>query len=181
MDVPTGATDPARTDRRRPARVLLAAAVLGALAAAAWWWTHPQAFDAYGGRGRTEVAVGRTANLNLLVPSRDVDVTVRSIRADVVQDSADADVELVLCGPVDGAFTGDSVGPLGPAQCSSVRPATEATDVDWGREALVVRVTPRRQGTVRIAGALVRHTRDWRHAWQTGTERTGTELVVSAR
>ena len=81
----------------------------------------------------------------------------------------------------DGAFTGDSVGPLGPAQCSSVRPATEATDVDWGREALVVRVTPRRQGTVRIAGALVRHTRDWQHAWQTGTERTGTELVVSAR
>jgi hypothetical protein len=170
---------PATRRRRRRARITWVV-VLGVLATAAVWWSQPRAFDAYGDLVEAPVEVGSTANVNLLLPSKDVAATIRSIRADVVENTSGATIELVLCStPDSGAGIGAGFGELGPSDCDRVRPVRSAGEVDWREESLVVRVTPSHAGTVRIAGARVTYTRDWRHLWQSGTERTGTEVVVT--
>lgn len=170
--------------RTRPLRLLAAMIVLAAVvAAAAWWWMHPRAFDSYGGQVGAPVEPGGTANVNLNVPRQDLDVTIRSISVDVAENTSDAEIDLVLCShpAAPDAVLGAGFGDLGRADCSSVRPAVGVRSVDWRRESLIVRVTPRQAGTVRITGAWVRYSRDWRHGWQTGSERTGIEVVVPSR
>ena len=176
----TATTTAPRTRRRTVvASAAVALVVIALLAAASLsWWSRPDAFggwdESYSWSGETQV--GRTMNVGLTAGAEpDGPITTRRIRPVVPVNTADADIELVVCTRGAGGTTlGSSSEPLPDAEtCPEVRPLDDAGDVDWSSETVVARVTPRRAGVVQLAGVEVTYTRDAKHLWQSGSERAG--------
>jgi hypothetical protein len=109
-------------------------------------------------------------------------ITIRSARANVVQDSADADIEFYVCSiaPLAG------VGAIGASNekdmhdfCDSLVPADGATLRlnALPMQQVVMAVTLRHPGLVRVDGLDL----DYTLGWQAGTQRIGGEVLVGHR
>jgi hypothetical protein len=171
--------------RPRRARVLAGAALVGAALLAAYllWWSRPTAYFPYGSGSAGPSEVGETRFFSLLLSEPDGVVDVHELRPVVTTNTSDATIDYVVCTDGERAGIGSGSGPLPNAECPRLRPLADVDldDVDWTDHSLVARITPRRAGIVRIEGAEVTYTRDWKHLWQTGTQRFGSEVVVRTR
>src|SRR5687767_4961060 len=88
-----------RTGRRRRIWLLVFAVAL-AVPAAAWWATHPPPFSAVGATGDSSAQAKIDELITFgLFPLPDRGLTLRSARAVVVENSADATISVVLCMP----------------------------------------------------------------------------------
>lgn len=164
---------------------VLAAALLGGVVYLAWTWRHPQAFtDAGGwGAGYREAEVGQTFYVGMTYP-RDRDgghVTLHGGRVDVVRGSDVAETALLLCtldadanvGAI-GTYVDDSI----QEDCAELEPIDGARlDLHYAplRQQVVMAVTMVHPGRVKVAGISL----DYSDRWQSGTQRTGGEVVVS--
>lgn len=173
--------DPPRVTRPRPHHLRWVAVTVAVVTIGAFivWWTRPDAFGPYGNAVSAQLVVGETLDVNLSVTSIQEQVTTHALEPRITENTADADIDVVLCELDGDDRLGAGTGEL-DRYCTSVRPAT-AGQIDWRRNDLMVRVTPRRAGTVRIEGTEIGYTRGWRHLRQTGTQHTGTAVVLTAR
>lgn len=174
---------------RNPWRITLVAAVVAMVLAGSgylgWTWRHPNAFADPGGWGVgfREADVGETFYVGMSYP-RDRDgghVTLHGGRANVVRGAANADTELLLCtlaaeanvGAI-GTYVGDSIHD----DCATIEPiAGEELDLHYSPllQQVVLAVTLNRPGKVKVSSISL----DYSDRWQTGTQRTGGEVVVS--
>lgn len=183
-----------RTPATPRARVRVVASLLAAITLVAcalmylMWWSQPTAFDARGNAitVTAQVADPQTWNLDVGESVSDEIVTLRSIEPVVVQNSADADIELVVCRWKPGldARLGADTGSLSK-YCSDTSPvpgrAFNLDSTDPQAESIIIRVTPKQRGRVEVAGVKVDYRRGWRHLWQTGTEHTGPDVAITAK
>jgi hypothetical protein len=180
-------TAPGRT-RRLPLRALVTLCVVAVVLVAACtsWWSRPAAFDEWAGAYSMsgEAEVGQVMNVSLTGGVEpDGPVRVQRIRPVAPVNTADADIELVVCTRgVDGLLLGSSSEPLPDGDaCPEVRPLADGADIDWSKDNLVARVTPRRPGTVRLAGFEVTYSRGWTSLWRTDTRHAGDGSVLTVR
>ncbi|ALX05865.1 MULTISPECIES: hypothetical protein [Aeromicrobium] len=155
------------SDHRRIA--VLGLVVVTVLALAVSWWTQPTALPGDAERVAQRAAVDSTVDV-VVVPSVPPGLTLRSVEPDLPAGTTRADVQVLLCGRLDGDASVEvsTAGDL-TAICSTARPAKAGTRTRPD-ESLLVRVTPRARGDVELRGLRVRYTRDARHLWQTGTQ-----------
>lgn len=165
--------------------VVVVAAVLAGLVLLGWTWRHPRAFtDAGGwGAGFRDAEVGQTFYVGMSYP-RDRDgghVTLHGGRVDVVRGAGLADTALLVCtlapdanvGAI-GTYVGDGIHD----DCTTLEPIDDARlDLHYApmRQQVVMAVTMVRPGRVKVSGISL----DYSDRWQTGTQRTGGEVVVS--
>lgn len=161
----------------RRGAVAAAFAVGLALALAVSWWTHPTALPTAAERVAQRAAVDSTVDV-VVVPEVPNGLTLRSVEPDLPTGTARADVEVLLCGRLDGEASVEvsTAGDL-TAICTSVRPTSPGTRTR-SDESLLVRITPRERGDVVLQGVRVRYSRDARHLWQTGTQLVPAEVRV---
>jgi len=113
-------------------------------------------------------------------------VTLRGVSAVVVQNTADADIEFVICRWIPGldARLGNDTGSLDD-YCASTTPASERSlnldPTDPLAESIILRVTPKQVGRVELHGVNVDYQRGWRHLWQSGTEQTGPDVAITVK
>ena len=93
-------------------------------------------------------------------------LTVTSIRPIVMQNTANATVRVLRC-----VLAATGHGPVAepPANCATLRPFTSGrVKLGFGKgdDDIVITVTPRRAGTVRIAGAELHYSSGIRHGVQ---------------
>jgi hypothetical protein len=107
---------------------------------------------------------------------RALSLHVSDIRVEVVADSADADIEVLRC-----VLAADGPGPSGDesghSKCASLSPFTSGNlrlGFKRGDDDIVVAVTLRKHGEVRIAGLQVRYSSGRRH----GTQHVGVQAIV---
>ena len=157
--------------------MVVAAVVVLLVVVYAAWWSRPGALGGWGSEVWVPVDVDETANVGLQLGFADDErLHVHEITPVVVANTADATIEVVVCRSRVGDGLGASRGSLEP-DCVSVDPVTPDVLSHRGRS-VVVRITPRKEGVVRIDGADVRYTRGASHLWQTGTEQAGVGIVI---
>ena len=173
------------TPRGALAWVGVIAAVTG-LTALGLHLRHPPAFDEVGGwaAGVENRDLGDPLYVGMSYPHDDAEgtITIRSARANVVRDSADAEIAFYVCtiAPLTG------VGAIGSGSekdiqeyCDSLVPAVGATlrlDAQPMQQ-VVMAVTLRQPGRVRVDGMDLGYTLGWR----AGTQRIGGEVRVGHR
>lgn len=162
---PTGDVGSAAVRRR----VLAVAVGLGVLAAC-WWGTHPRAFQGPGSEVSGPGTVGEPVYLGLAVVPGDIHLTDATAR--VLLDSADADVDVLVCRLADVHLGPGVVGPDDlESICRSVgHPTGPADDPDH----LVLEVVPWSTGVVVVEGLDV----TYRTTLQWGTQTTGMTATV---
>jgi len=172
-----------------PRRALVCAVVIAALSGLAALGLHlrqPTAFHNAGGGviGVENRGLDDPLYVGMSYEQDDAEgtITIQSARANVVQDSADADVTFYVCSiaPLAG------VGAIGSSNeedmhelCSSLVPAEGATLRLHAipMQQVVMAITLRRPGLVRVDGMDL----DYTLGWQAGTQRIGGEVVVGHR
>ncbi len=166
-------------------RIILAI-VLAILAAAlvAWTWRHPTAFPPVAAEistGSEDWPVDEALFVGMTYPfTRGEDtVTLQEVEANVVTNTADATVSFSIC-----TLTGDgAIGSVSAADvedlCSSLLPVADhrlTSDADPS-EQLLIEITPRRAGTIEIAGASL----TYGQGWQRGSQDVGERIRLIVR
>ena len=107
-------------------------------------------------------------------------IHISAVRPVIRANSADAQVTVLLCklkgysSQLDAVFADDAT-----ATCSSLTPfrsGTVTVGFTPGYDDIVISVTPRQAGTVRIAGLEVRYSSGLRH----GTQHVGTQIKITS-
>jgi hypothetical protein len=174
-----------RTLRRGLVGALVVAAVSG-LAALGLHLRQPTAFRETDGwaAGVEDRDLGDPLYVGMSYPEDDADgtITIRSASANVVENSAGADISFHVC--TIAPHTG--IGAIGSSNekdmheyCDALVPADGATlrlDADPMQQ-VVMAVTLRQPGRVRVDGMDLEYTL----GWQAGTQRIGGEVVVGHR
>ena len=149
-----------------------------------FWITHPGVVGEYEGGQGLELSVGDTlvADSGVYTVSGDdlddlIMITVGSAVPRVSENSADADIELVLCRLLD---SDSRIGSI-PAEeltsyCAEEIPVTGAYESLPLTAQLLLRITPRQAGTVLIEGIDLTYRQGIRRA----TVHAGLETVVTA-
>jgi len=149
-----------------------------------WTWRHPTAFSEPGGFGHAadHYAVGEAFYADLITApwGASGEVHIDSVEPHVVTNTADAEVDFYVCRLADAADgrLGNGGQDLADEFCGQLLPAEGGVGLQLDRDArqqLLVKVTLREPGTVRVAGADVTYSDGWQH----GTQDTGGEVVVT--
>jgi len=170
--------------RRREEFLIIAVIVVVLLTMAAVVWSHSaKAFDR-GGTVQTGTVSGdapRFISLEAYSGGGGThlnSVHLNSVRPIVVQNTANADVTMLLCQPKgDGDFAGDASSAEMSSFCSSTesfRPVT-GSFYPKGTWLLVAQITPRQPGVVQIAQFNV----TFREGLRTGKQRVGTDYTLT--
>lgn len=178
--------DPADPPRRRR-RVV--AWTLGPLVAAAvvwglWWLTHPTVFypaDTETWTHKYASAGLETLHVGMAYPKRSHrDTSVRVTGADplVMKNTADADITVHVCHER-GTGIGSVTGNLRDYCRAILNLAAEPTLTlaPRARERLILTITPRKPGQVRVAGLKL----TYRHGWQYGPQPVGEHVLARFR
>lgn len=178
-----------RTRQRRLVRYValgLACAVLAAIAVVGVRWVYgPQSLRAYGGMsesaegkpGRT-VLFGAMGSQSANGVDRWLRVDLRSVRPIVSVNTAGADVRVLLC--TIGTDGGIGISSSAHPYCSAIKAFQPGrVTLGWlhGRTDLLVAVTPRHVGTVRVDGLRV----TYRDGVRRGDQHTGFSVTVTTR
>ena len=193
LDVAPATTDDSssharRTRLRRIAAVVAVLVLVAGAGALVWWRSAPPELLPVGGLGLEGAGtVGHTyytdAVLDVVLDA-DPESTVRHLRFDrieprVEENSANALVSLLVCTRTPGT-SGVGLGELDSLRpaCSSVTPFTGAQEMVLGFQTaqVVLAVTPRQPGTVRIEGFEVSYASTGRAV----TTTSGLHLVMTA-
>ena len=171
------------TARARTGLTLLVATA--AVAAFCVWVTHPNAVGAYGNEQGMRLEVGETVLVDAGIYSRHVEddprhgmpITVHSAVARISENTADADIELVLC-----RHSGDGTDIIGSIMAEDVSSyCLEELPIGGAHESfpstaqLLFRITPRQPGTVQIEGIDL----TYRDGIRRGTVHTGTKMITT--
>lgn len=151
-------------------RRVLAVAVGLVVLAACWWGTHPRVFPGPGNQVSGPGTVGEPMYYGLAVVPEDLHLTDATAR--VLVNSADAEVNVLLCRPADEHLGVGAVGLEGfESICDSVgAPSGRAAAPDD----LVLEVVPWSAGVVVVEGLDV----TYRTTLQWGTQTTGMTATV---
>lgn len=180
-----------RARRRRARAVVLTALVLVAAVLGLHWYSGLTLLVPYAGdRESGPVAVGRTVYVDSALgplPTTDQDgnstgpgsvsITITRLTPHVDANTSGAVIRVLVCERNGGRLAvGMQYSGLSRS-CTSVVPVTlpMTLDVGYMTAQVVVEVTPRRPGTVHIAGFDVDYTQGLRH----GTQRAGAGLTLT--
>ncbi len=169
-----------RRTRRHWVWVVASLTVVALVLGASWWVTHPNVFAGQGSTLRmAPLAVDATGLVGLPMKAP-VDVMLLSVRPNIIQNSAHASFDVVLCTQRGADSLGSGRSPLSQ-WCSSISDPHGATLHGLTQEPvagdyLVLMITPRWPGTVRVDGLTIRY----RNGLQTGTQTTGMTVIVQA-
>jgi hypothetical protein len=168
--------------RRREEFLIIAFIVVALVTLTIVIWSHSaKAFDR-GGTVQTGTAAGNAPRFISVeaysgVSSAHLNTPhLNTVRPIVVQNTANADITMLLCRPI-GDFAGDASAAQLSSFCSSTesfRPVT-GSFYPKGTWLLVAEVTPRQPGVVRIAQFNV----TFRDGLRTGKQRVGTEFTLT--
>lgn len=155
--------------------------------ASGWWLTHADAVpNTVGNEIGVTLAVGEGMLLDAGIysqqvlddPNDTVSITVVAASPNVVENTAEADVELVLC-----QHSGDGQDILGTAAasdidaaCTALLPVEGTTFASPTEAQLLVRITPHQAGTVRVEGIDL----SYREGIRRASVRSGTVLIATA-
>ena len=168
--------------RRREEFLIIAVIVVALVTTTVVIWSHSaKAFDR-GGALVTMTVPGNTARFISVdafsgggsAPLHSVHLN--SVRPIIAENSANADIQVLLCRPIDD-FGGAWLAADMPRFCSSMesfRPVS-GTFYPKGTWWLVAKITPHQPGVVRIAQFNV----TFREGLRTGKQRVGTELALT--
>jgi hypothetical protein len=170
---------------RRIAFVLILGVALIASVLALRWRSHVEVFQDAGNEMGMLIhpGPGQAAVVGMTYPRDDENnqrVTVTAARPNVVVNTADATFKVQICvrRAGVGAISADDLRNLGQ-YCAHVVPAKGASM--WVRGArpdqVIVTVTPRRPGTVRLRGLHLTYSHGWHH----GSQNTGFGFVLRVR
>ena len=163
--------------------LLVVGAVLGAR-----WWTHPALFDDSGDAFVADPVPVAEAALNAGVvfppadPKDEAVVTIRSVRAHFVTNTARATASFSICRG-GGTQIGDVHGDL-HRYCPDVVPLDEPTGFRYAADSgdvLVLTVSPRQAGRARVDGVHLDYTLDGSHLWQRGGQTIAVDVTARAR
>ena len=175
-------------DRRRIAAGLAVVLVLGLVLAYSLWWTRPSTFTPVGNAlGMRQTAPDLrpvTFDMVQLSNHRNPEtITVDSVEARPVINTADALITFAICQRSDGRELFMAVNGTAARTCDSVTDVA-GRDVRLtpdGRTTITMTVTPRRPGRVVIKGMDVTYARGSDHLWQRGTQSTGPVVRVNIK
>ncbi|HEU4566417.1 MAG TPA: hypothetical protein VFR99_00180 [Marmoricola sp.] len=169
--------------RRRALLFVVAVAVVAVAGMVLWNWRQISVYPKTGGwgAGSHTWSVGRPIYFGMSYEPHDAHgtITIRSARANVVHDSANARIVFQVC-TID---PGEEIGAIGSSDergirkyCSSLVPAAGATLKLNARpfQQVVMAVTLTRPGEVEIDGMNI----DYERGWQRGSDLTGGTIVV---
>jgi hypothetical protein len=175
--------------RKRLAASLIVVGILVAgVVAYQMWWSEPNAFNALGNGMSTTQRVNdlQTLNVDVGVAQSAETVSLRDVEGVVFQNTADAEIEFVICRWKPGldARLGADRGSLN-GYCASTTPAsTQKVNLDATApraESIILRITPKKAGRIELHGINIEYQRGWRHLWQTGTEHTGPDITITVK
>jgi hypothetical protein len=184
-------TAPARLRRRwwGLAAGGVALVVILAVGWAAWWLTHPNVLFPLGNGVGTKMVVGETNAYGTTIitdrghdgnGSQPVTITIHRVTPVVTENTANANVSVVLCeGPQAGsvgAVTAADVAQL----CQTTTPVADESKFSFNYlkgQQLIVLITPRQPGVVVIHGFQV----TYQDGLRRGTQLTGVNIKVHAR
>ena len=150
------------------------------LTAGGRWLTHADALSPSGNQVTAPTTVGRTVWLAANVETGGEALQLRRVTPHLLANSSGATVDVVLCRrSADPLGVGAQADPP-TRQCSALVPVGSADVIlsqRPGGAELLVRVTPRRHGLVRIDGLDI----SYRTGLRTGTQRSGMWMVVPTR
>jgi hypothetical protein len=168
--------------RRREEFLIIAFIVVALVTMTVIIWSHSaKAFDR-GGTVQTGTVSGNAPRFISLEAYSGVSSThlhslhLNSARPIVVQNTANADIKMLLCRPI-ADFAGDASSAEMSSFCSSMesfRPVTGSFYPD-GTWLLLAEITPHQPGVVRIAQFNV----TFREGLRTGKQRVGTEYTLT--
>lgn len=177
--------EPASTGHDRRVRSwMLAALVAAAVMWGLWWLTHPTVFhpaDTKSWSHKYDKADMETLHIGMAYPKKSYwDSTVRVTAAEplVLENTADADITVHVChergigiGSVTGSLRGYCKTILNLAAEPTLTLAPQA------REQLILTITPRRSGQVRVSGMNL----TYRHGLRYGTQSVGEHVLARFR
>ena len=167
--------------RHRRLTVILCWALVIPVVAACWWLTHPDAVYPYGNGVGMPLGPGQSGALDSgILAVRGVDyqesasITLLDVVPRVTENSADADISLVLC---HGGGVGAVLGTDLSGYCSSTSPlpGPAAAFSSPGNQVIVL-VTPHQEGVVHIEGFDV----TYGDGIRTGTRHGGLDITVTS-
>lgn len=183
---PLSPGDPAGHPGRRRRVVIWTAAALVAGAAmwGLWWFIHPTVFHPVNTEAwsyKYDNADMETVHIGMAYPKKSYwDSTVRLTDADplVLENTADAEITIHVCHER-GIGIGSVTGSLREYCKSILNLAAEPTLTlaPQARERLILTITPRRSGRVRIVGIDL----TYRHGVQYGTQAVGEHVLARFR
>ncbi|MDN4161106.1 hypothetical protein [Nocardioides abyssi] len=143
--------------------------------------SEPTAFDSFGNgmAMRLPEDGSRTLLVDVGYASSTETVTLRSARAAVVQNTANADIEFFVCGI--RQRVGASFDPVEQVCSGTTAIGGHRFVIGSEKETVMMAVTPRRAGQVVLRGAIIEYARGARHLWQTGEERIGPVVRIETK
>ncbi|MGZ4448403.1 MAG: hypothetical protein ACXVW4_01305 [Nocardioides sp.] len=159
-------------------------AALAVLVPLAWTWRHPTAFPPLPDGvsvSNDRWVVGEPLFVGMTYPFTHGEeaVTLHGAEVGPMSNTADATVSFGICTLKPGGAAIGSVGAQGVAElCARWAPVDgyRLTSETGPRAQLLMKVTPRRSGTVEIAGTRLTYSQEWR----TGTQDVGEHLLLNA-
>lgn len=175
-DAPASGRPAGNPTLRTTAAVMLAAVLAGVVVVASHWRTHPTAFPPTAhGWGSADFPVGRTHYVGMISHLEDAErVRIDRVTPVFERNTAHADVRFLVCS-IDPASGVGGVGLVGRRSFEEVCPEPVPAEGAWfqpsptARQDVVMAVTPRTDGAVRISAIEITYTQGWRH----GTQITG--------
>jgi hypothetical protein len=149
-----------------PALTLL---LVSALGGASWWLTHPNQLEPVGSSSVLPLEVGQPVVLGTFARPRNGTVTVTDAVAKVRENTADADVRVLLCETAPGSpRVGSQLGRAEDACTAVLEPAGQVLAARGGLQ-VVLEVVPRRSGVLVVDGVDI----SYRDGWRRGTQPSG--------
>lgn len=144
-------------------------ASIAALMGAGWWLTHPQVMQPVGVTSDLPLEVGQVAVVGMFAQPRTGTVRLTDAVPNVIENTADAELRVVLCETAVGEAKVGSAFVRAEDACLAVYEPRGHELAGQQQQYLVLEILPRRPGAVVVEGLRVSHQDGWRR----GTEVSG--------